>query len=96
MRPSFTPDARNDLHSIWEYIAQDDISAADRVIVKIEEAANLLARRPGLGHERKDLTDLPVRFWPVYSYLIIYRPETKPLQIVRVVSAFRDLVTLLS
>jgi len=26
----------------------------------------------------------------VYSYLVIYRPETKPLQVVRVVSGYRD------
>jgi hypothetical protein len=25
---------------------------------------------PGQGHTRKDLTDLPVLFWPVGSYLI--------------------------
>jgi len=31
----------------------------------------------------------------VYSYLIVYRPETKPLQIVRVVHGHRDVENLL-
>jgi plasmid stabilization system protein ParE len=49
---------------------------------------------PGLGHERPDLTNQPVRFFPIYSYLVIYRPETKPLEIVRVLSGYRDLASL--
>jgi hypothetical protein len=31
----------------------------------------------------------------VHSYLVIYRPETRPLQIVRVLSGYRDIATLL-
>lgn len=51
---------------------------------------------PGLGHLREDLTDEPLRFWPVHSYLIIYRPGRTPLQIVRVLSGYRDIRDLLS
>jgi hypothetical protein len=29
--------------------------------------------------------------WPVHSYLVIYRPEIQPLQIVRVLSGYRDI-----
>jgi len=47
----------------------------------------LVASFPGLGPSRKDLTDEPLRFWSVYSYLIVYRPETKPLQVIRDVGA---------
>jgi antitoxin ParD1/3/4/toxin ParE1/3/4 len=49
-----------------------------------------LAQTPGMGHLREDLADEPLRFWPVYSYLIIYRPETDPLEIVRVLHGARD------
>jgi antitoxin ParD1/3/4/toxin ParE1/3/4 len=41
-----------------------------------------------------DLDDETLRVWPVHSYLIVYRPEQKPIEIVRVVSGFRDLFTL--
>lgn len=50
----------------------------------------LLADNPGIGHVRLDLTDADVRFWSVFKYLVIYRPETKPLEIVRVLHGRRD------
>jgi antitoxin ParD1/3/4/toxin ParE1/3/4 len=50
-----------------------------------------LAEFPGIGHLREDVTDEPIRFWCVYSYLIAYRPHTKPLEILRIVHGARDL-----
>jgi antitoxin ParD1/3/4/toxin ParE1/3/4 len=41
------------------------------------------------------LTDAAVKFFPVYSYLIVYRPETSPLQIVSILHGRRDLEQLL-
>ncbi len=49
-----------------------------------------MARMPGMGHVREDLTDEALRVWTVRSYMIVYRPETHPLQIVRVLSGYRD------
>src|SRR5436853_7179672 len=80
----YSPEARIDLLEIWEYIAKDDLDAADRVEREIEEAILKLVRHPKLGHLRRDLTSRPVRFWPIYSYLIIYDSDTRPLQIVRI------------
>ena len=48
-----------------------------------------IAARPGLGHLREDLTDEPLRFLPVWSYLVIYR-LTDPVEVVRVVHGARD------
>jgi plasmid stabilization system protein ParE len=39
-----------DRAEIWEYIALDNIDAADRWIGKLFEAFDLLARNPGIGH----------------------------------------------
>jgi hypothetical protein len=33
---------------------------------------------------RRDLTSLPVKFWSVFSYLIVYDPAAGPIAIVRV------------
>ena len=90
-----SPEARQDLFNIWEYIAQDNIDAADRVAGEIRNAMATLAQNPGVGHYRKDLADEPLRFWRVYTYLIIYRSESKPIEIVRVLSAYRDIRKLL-
>jgi len=39
---------------------------------------------------RQDLTNEDVKFFPVYSYLIVYRPKTKPLQIACILHGRRD------
>jgi antitoxin ParD1/3/4/toxin ParE1/3/4 len=90
-----SPEARQDLIDIWEYIAQDNIDAADRVVGEIRNAMTTLAQNPRIGHFRKDLADEALRFWRVFTYLVIYRPETKPIEIVRVLSAYRDIRKLL-
>lgn len=59
------------------------------------KAIQLLADTPGVGHVRRDLTDRPVLFWPVGRYLLIYRADRQPIEIVRVVSAYRDVSSFL-
>ena len=88
--------AQADLDEIWLYIAHDSVDAADRVLDRIREAIVGLAQMPHMGHLREDLVEEPLRFWPAYSYLIVYRPDTDPIEIVRVVSGHRDLSRLLS
>lgn len=51
---------------------------------------------PEIGHRREDLADEPLRFWPVYSYLVIYRADVSPIEVVRVLSGYRDVAELLS
>jgi plasmid stabilization system protein ParE len=88
-------DAELDLDEIWEYIAQDNIQAADRWIAKLFEAFDALARTPGMGHKREDLTTLPVLFWPVGAYLILYRVKSERVEIVAVTQGARDIPSFL-
>jgi plasmid stabilization system protein ParE len=74
--------AERDLEQIWDYIASDSVAYADRLIERFFESFELLARNPGIGHKRPDLTPRPVLFWPVGNYLIIYRSRRKRIQIV--------------
>jgi plasmid stabilization system protein ParE len=90
-----TPRARQDVNDIWDYIANDNIEAADRVIDALDNAMIKLAKNPGMGHRRDELTDKRHRFLLVYSYLIVYRHETKPLQIIRILHAARDVQSIL-
>ena len=48
-----------------------------------------------MGRARPDLIDLPVRFWTLGKYLIIYRAETSPIEIVRVINAYRNIAAVL-
>lgn len=90
----FTPAAARDIEEIWTYIAEDSEAAADRAVDDIFEAVDALSEHPGMGHRREDLADETLRAWPVHSYLIVYRPETTPLEVIRVVSGYRDLIEL--
>ena len=84
-------DADFDLDDIWEYIAADSIDAADRWIGKLFDAFEALSGAPGMGHRREDLTSFPVLFWPVGAYLVIYRAERQPIEIVAVTQGSRDI-----
>ncbi len=86
-----TGPAKRDLTEIWSYLAdQASPETADRVLRDLRQAMRDPASMPEMGHRREDLTRRPVRFWLVYSYLIVYRPETVPLQILRVLHGARD------
>jgi plasmid stabilization system protein ParE len=90
----FTPRALDDLSEIWDFIARDNVDAANRVEAAILAACGSLARHPMLGSKRSEITSLPVRFWTVTrfpNFIVVYRPETKPLQIISVLHGNRDL-----
>jgi plasmid stabilization system protein ParE len=90
----FTPQATEDLDAIWWFIAENNRDAADRVEMEIIATCRRLAKHPLMGNKRRDITALPVRFWtlPKFSnYVIVYRPDTFPLQVVAVLHGKRDL-----
>ncbi|HEY4959931.1 MAG TPA: type II toxin-antitoxin system RelE/ParE family toxin [Terriglobales bacterium] len=90
------PEAANDLVQIWRHIKkQTSVEMADRVESVILDKILYLARTPGAGHWRKDLTNEAVKVFPVYSYLIVYRPETRPLQVVSILHGHRDVEQIL-
>ena len=88
--------AELDLDEIWEYIAQDNLDAANRWIGKLFDAFQLLAQTPAIGHKREDLTPFPILFWPVGAYLILYRAQEEWIEIVAVTQGARDIPTFLS
>jgi plasmid stabilization system protein ParE len=90
------PEARQDVRDIWNYIVSDNATAAARVRQEIRDTCRRLAQHPYIGHRRDDLTTRKdVLFWPVYSYLIVYRANTKPLEILRVLHGKRNVESLL-
>jgi toxin ParE1/3/4 len=91
-----TSHAIRDLNQIEDYLAEESIEVAYRVLAGINKAFSKLAKSPGIGHFREDLTDKPLKFFLVYSYLIVYRVDIKPLEIVRVLHVSRDIEALLN
>lgn len=91
------PEAARDLAHIWRYLKREaSPQIADKVEAAIRGKIVFLAMSPQVGHWRPDLTSAPVRFFSVYSYLIVYLPETKPLQVVSILHGRRDIKTLLA
>lgn len=86
-----TPAAEDDLQNIIEFLIVESPSAASRVLDALQEATQLLGERPGIGHRRTDLADEALRFWP----LVIYRPDTVPVQVIRILHGARDVRRLL-
>ncbi len=89
------PEAQSDLFEIWSYIAEDSIRLADRIESEFRDLFASLAKMPRQGHTRKDLTKLPVLFFPLYSYLVVYRPEPAPIRILAVLRGRRNVKRLL-
>lgn len=91
------PQAAHDLVKIWRYVKQESSKeTADRVESVIRSKFIFLADFLAAGQLRLDLTSADVRFFSVYSYLIVYRPETKPLQVVSLLRGTRDVAGILS
>ena len=82
--------AEHDLDQIWDYIARDSITAADRFLDRIGSRCEELAVHPLSGPARDDL-GTGVRDWPVGNYIIYYRPVDDGIEVVRVVHGARDI-----
>jgi len=87
-----TKEAQEDLSGIREYLLREaGVRVTRRLLVAIVSAFHSLARNPGQGHRREDLVSREeVRFWPVFSYLVVYRIDRKPLTILAVIHGSRD------
>ena len=98
MKPRYVlaPEAARDLVEIWIHLKeQAGLETANRIELAIRGRILFLCTNPGAGHWRRDLTGHDVKFFSVYSYLVVYRPETQPLQIVSILHGRRDLEEIL-
>jgi len=88
---SLSDQALSELDDIWSYIARDNPEAADRWIAKLLDACETIAHNPRMGHAREELTEKPVLFWPVDSYLIIYQINRDQIDVLAVTQGSRDI-----
>ncbi|MBI3923849.1 MAG: type II toxin-antitoxin system RelE/ParE family toxin [Armatimonadetes bacterium] len=93
MKLIISDQAVSDLTDIWAYIARDTIAAADRFVDRLYQQCQRLAEAPKTGRQRDEL--LPgLRSFPVGRYLLFYRVEEERVEVVRVLSGYRDLDSL--
>lgn len=90
-----SPTAELDLDEIITYLAHEAPKSAYAFLDSIYDAMDMLAANPEIGHAREELTEKPVKFWTFkWHYLIVYKP-VKPIEIVRVLSGYRDIFNLM-
>lgn len=91
-RYALTEQAKQDLAEIADSIAEArGLAPAEQVVRELQRGFRLLAEQPDVGHLREDITDDPgVRFWSVYSYMIVFVPTAKPLTVVSLLHGARD------
>jgi toxin ParE1/3/4 len=85
-----SPEAAQDLLEIWQYIADDNEAAADKLLDEIDRASKMLARNPAAGRERPELVPR-LRSFPVGRYIVFYRPIDDGVELVRVLHGSRDI-----
>jgi toxin ParE1/3/4 len=80
-----------DLDDIWLFIAErDSPKAADRVLTRLYEAFVSLSLSPRIGVQRSRFGP-NLRMFPVFEYLIFYRPMDDGVEIVRVLHGKRNI-----
>ncbi len=85
-----TARAEEDLIKIWTYIAQDNFTAADQLLDRIDDVCERLAEFPGMGAARPDLAQR-LRYSAIGTYLVLYLETPGGVEIVRVVRGARNL-----
>jgi antitoxin ParD1/3/4/toxin ParE1/3/4 len=88
-------EAQNDLFEIWRRIAVDSVELAERIDGEFHDLFASLAQMPRQGHSRKDLTQRPVLFFPLYSFRVVYQPDVQPIRILAVLRGKRNVERIL-
>jgi toxin ParE1/3/4 len=87
----FAPLAVQDLDEIWDYIARDDVEAANGVIDRITEVCQMLATQPEMGLRRPEFAGGNLRSFVVGNFIVFYRPVANGIEVARVVHGSRDI-----
>lgn len=92
------PSVLDDLRDAAAYIAQDNLSAALRLLDEFETTAEMLAAQPHVGPRLEWLgSHRELRRWPIRgfgNYLVIYEVTKTTVDLIRIVHGARDLPTL--
>ncbi|MFB2898235.1 type II toxin-antitoxin system RelE/ParE family toxin [Aerosakkonemataceae cyanobacterium BLCC-F50] len=90
----FTTTASRDIETIIDLIADNSgFDVAERFLKKVNQKCQNLASFPNMGRKRDELLE-ELRSFPVDDYLIFYRPIEGGIEILRVISGYRDLSAL--
>lgn len=89
-----TEPAIQDIEKIADYLAQQSgLDRADQFLTELNNKFSKILQFPNLGRPRNEI--LPdLRSLSIDNYLILYMPIDQDIEILRVVSGYRDLSAL--
>ncbi len=85
-----SPEASQDLDKIFDYFASNNVEAGERFVLTFENKCEKLLRFPNMGRSYNDI-EPSLRGIPLDNYIILYRLIDNGIEIVRVVSGYRNL-----
>lgn len=86
----YAQSAQTDLLKAWLFVAETNLTAADRMLEKIEQEAATLSQQPKMGRIRPELGK-DVRSWPTSTpYILFYRLDDSGLTVLRILHHARD------
>jgi toxin ParE1/3/4 len=89
-----TKPAIQDIEEIADYIAQQSgLEQSERFLSKLESKFSKIVTFPRLGRKRDEILN-NIHTIPLDNYLILYLPIGDDIEILRIVSGYRDLSTL--
>lgn len=84
-----TSQADEDMHEIWLYILPKNMRSADAIVDKFNALFLTLCDQPLMGRARPEFGD-NIRSFPMKNYIILYRPASNTIEIIRVLNAALD------
>lgn len=88
--------ARTDMDTLSAHIAKDNKNAAVKMLKLFYASFEKLSKYPELGFLRPDFTYNDVKFFVVKRhYLIVYKIMNDEIHILRVLSAYQDVCSML-
>ena len=84
-----SPRAEQDIRDIWRNIAIDNEPAADALLKRMLEKADLAATQPNMGVARRELSPT-ARILIEGNYILIYEPMPYGILVVAIVYGGRD------
>jgi plasmid stabilization system protein ParE len=89
-RVLYARSAQTDLLEAWLFIAEENTTAADRVLDAIEHGSEVLSLQPLMGRARPELAE-GVRSWPTSTpYILFYLADDQGITMLRVLHHARD------
>ena len=85
-----SPQFENDLIDIWLYVAEDQPLNADRLLDRFSKVFIRLAEMPNIGKSRSEL-GTAISSFPIANFNIYYRVHNNQLELIRLLSASRDI-----